>query len=508
MTFEDNHFDAISMATSDPCHFALLGGIKLRHYQETVALEVARSVEKSLGLSFVVMFPRQSGKNELQAQLEAYFLMRYSFIGGELVKISPTWKPQSQNALRRLERVLSKHPLVHKLWQKEQGYIFRVGAARQIFLSGAPEANIVGATASVLLQVDEAQDVAIDKFDKDINPMAASTNATRVFWGTAWSEETLLARELYSARHIEELDGQQRCFVISADEVSREVPAYGEFVRQQIERLGRDHPMVRTQYFSEMMEHAGGLFNEGRLALMKGQHLSEHAPQPGGRYALLLDVAGEDAGLSAGSGLSHPGRDATALTVVAIYPFENTAWGGGQVGYRVVARKAWVGVSHSRLFDELLVLARHWRAIKLVVDATGVGAGIANFLERALPGRVIAFQFTASSKSRLGWDFLALIDSGRYQEHSDSNNEQQQFFKEARACKYSVSPGPERRLQWQVPPGTRDQHGQELHDDWLMSAALCSALEDEFPGGGSPTRIVRAQDPLKLIDREDRRMDW
>lgn len=48
-----------------------------------------------------------------------------------------------------------------------------------------------------------------------------------------------------------------------------------------------------------MMEQAGGFFNEGRLALMKGTHLSEHAPLPGGRYALLLDVAGEDAGLSA-----------------------------------------------------------------------------------------------------------------------------------------------------------------------------------------------------------------
>ena len=508
MSLDELDLETLSEILKDPIQFALMGGIELRQYQKNVAIEVARSVENSRGLSFVVMFPRQSGKNELQAQLEAYFLMRYCFIGGELVKISPTWKPQSQNALRRLERVLSKHPLLNRQWAKEQGYIFRIGAARQIFLSGAPEANIVGATASVLLQVDEAQDVAIDKFDKDINPMAASTNATRVFWGTAWSEETLLARELYSAKQIEALDGQQRCFVISADEVAQEVPAYGEFVRQQIERLGRDHPMVRTQYFSEMMEQAGGLFNEGRLALMKGGHISEYTPLPGGRYALLLDVAGEDSGLSAGSGLSHPGRDATALTVVAVYPFENSAWGGGQVCYRVVARKAWVGVSHSRLFDELLALARHWRAIKLVVDATGVGAGIANFLERALPGRVIAFQFTASSKSRLGWDFLALIDSGRYQEHSDTSNEQQQFFNEARTCKYAVSSGPDRRLQWSVPPGTRDSHGHEVHDDWLMSAALCSVLEDEFPGGGSPTRIVRAQDPLKLIDREGSSRDW
>jgi hypothetical protein len=55
-----------------------------------------------------------------------------------------------------------------------------------------------------------------------------------------------------------------------------------------------------------------------------------------------------------------------------------------------------------------------------------------------------------------------------------------------------------------VPPGTRDQHGRELHDDWLMSAALCSLLEGEITAGGSPTSIIRAQDPLAMIDRQMR----
>lgn len=502
-----NTFDtqeAIDRVMGDPGHFAAMGGIQLRSYQLEVAMQVYDSVKYARGLSFVVMFPRQSGKNELQAQLEAYFLLRYSRLGGEMVKISPTWKPQSQNALRRLERVLRRHPLLSGEWTREQGYIFRVGAARQIFLSGAPEANIVGATASLLLQVDEAQDVAIDKFDKDINPMAASSNATRIFWGTAWNETTLLARELNNAQRIQEMTGRRQCFVLNAEQVAAEVPAYGTFVKQQIERLGRDHPMVSTQFFSEMMPDAGGLFNEGRLALMRGVHCSETGPRAGGRYAFLLDVAGEDTGLTSSGEMQNPGRDATTLTIVAIHPLQNTPWGFSQVCYRVVSRRAWRGVAHSRLFEELLALARHWRAIKLVVDATGVGAGLANFLERALSGRVIAFQFNAASKSRLGWDFLALIDSGRFQEHADTMHEQEQFFNEARACKYTLSAGPERRLQWSVPPGTRDRHGKEIHDDWLMSAALVSLLEGEITSGGSPTGIIRAQDPLAVIDRQMR----
>ena len=334
--------------------------------------------------------------------------------------------------------------------------------------------------------------------------MAASSNATRIFWGTAWNETTLLARELDNARRVQELTGRRLCFVLNADQVAAEVPAYGAFVQQQIERLGRNHPMVSTQFYSEMLPDSGGLFNEGRLSLMKGEHFSENSPTAGRRYAFLLDVAGEDAGFTSGGEMQNPRRDATALTIVAIQALENTPLGVSQVCYRVVSRRAWKGVAHSRLFEELLALARHWRAIKLVVDATGVGAGLANFLEKALSGRVIPFLFNSASKSRLGWDFLALIDSGRFQEHADSTPEQEQFFREARACKYTLSSGPDRRLQWSVPPGTRDRQGQEIHDDWLMSAALVSLLEGEITAGGSPTSIIRAQDPLAMIDRQVR----
>lgn len=160
-------------------------GLTLRTYQQGVAEAVLQSILQGAGRSFVVIFPRQSGKNELQAQLETYLLTLFSETNAELVKVSPTWKPQSYNAMHRLERVLDSNVLVRTVWSKEQGYIYRVGSAHLYFFSGQPRSNIVGATASLLLEVDEAQDVLISKFDKEIAPMAASANATRVFWGTA-----------------------------------------------------------------------------------------------------------------------------------------------------------------------------------------------------------------------------------------------------------------------------------------------------------------------------------
>ena len=136
----------------------LASGIKLREYQVGAAVRIVDSILKGRGRSFVVMFPRQSGKNELQAQVEAYLLALLCQEDAEIVKVSPTWKPQSLNAMRRLERILERNLVTRGQWQKESGYIYRVGRARIFFLSGSPEANIVGATASTLLEVDEAQD--------------------------------------------------------------------------------------------------------------------------------------------------------------------------------------------------------------------------------------------------------------------------------------------------------------------------------------------------------------
>jgi len=130
------------------------GPLFLRRYQEEVARAVITSVLQRRGLSFVVLFPRQSGKNELQAQIEAYLLLSLSLSPAEMIKVSPTWRPQSLNAMRRLERVLSSNLLTREQWVKESGHTYRVGAARLTFLSAAASSHIVGATASQLLECE------------------------------------------------------------------------------------------------------------------------------------------------------------------------------------------------------------------------------------------------------------------------------------------------------------------------------------------------------------------
>jgi len=486
-------------------------GLKLRHYQEEAARAIVNSVVHHKGLNFVVIFPRQSGKNELQAQVQAYLLTLLSGERNEIVQISPTWKPQTENAMRRLEEVLSSNLLVRDRWQKHFGHIYQVGKAKVVFLSGSPTTNIVGATASALLSVDEAQDIQIEKFDKEISPMVASTNATMVFWGTAWTSRTLLAREMRAALAAEARDGIRRVFHLSADQVIAEVPAYGKHVQQVIERLGRNHPMVRTQYYCEEIDAEGGLFTPERQALMQGVHPPQSLPKPGETYALLLDVAGADEAAQdlLGSGLANPGRDATALTIVAVEPGRPDDPAQNLPTYRVVNRRLWVGVSHTALFSQIRALAETWQIAHLVVDATGVGAGLTAFLDRALPGKVNPFIFSATTKSQLGWGFLGVVDSGRFRDYAcpDGGLGEQarlarMFYREASFCQYTVSPGPDKHLKWSVPDGTRDpSDGELVHDDLLISASLCAELDKENWPINLPGLMIPGQDPLKEIDR-------
>lgn len=500
---------ALKALLGDVQRFArVAGGRTLRSYQQAVAQAVLDSVFACAGRSIVVVFPRQSGKNELQAQLEAYLLLLFSPFAVEMVKVSPTWKPQTLNAMRRLERVLDRNLLTQGRYVKESGHIYRLGKARLIFLSGSPTANVLGVTASLLLTCDEAQDIQIEKWDREFAPMAASTNATRLFCGTAWTAETLLGRELRAARQAEAQDGIRRAFVLTAEQVAREVPRYGEHVAEQVARLGRHHPLVRTQYFSEEIEAQSSFFTPERLQLMRGEHPAEGQPNGADDYAFCLDVGGADRALlgaepgildaPAGESGSH---DSSALTIFRLDPASLFDPLIGAPTYRVVNRQVWTGVRQADLYARLLALVEAWSPRYFVIDAGGLGAALAEFLARRLGRLVMPFVFTAQSKSRLGWDFLALVESGRYKEYQTQDESlcrwQEWFFRQAQGCQMEIVPGPDRRLQWGVPQGRRDPlTHQPLHDDLLISAALCAVLEDQA-AGEARSSVIKAVDPLE-----------
>src|SRR5215207_1893295 len=453
----------------------LLPTHRLRGYQLAPARAIAESITRALGCQFAVVFSRQAGKDEMLAQLTSWLLMRYQAAGGSIVLAAPTLG-QANVSRDRLVARLRNSPLSVGGVSQREGYIVEVGQAAARFLSARESANPRGQTASLLLVANEAQDVDPAIWDARFDPMAASTNATTVFMGTVWDRNGLLHRQMEHLAALQAADGRQRVFLVPWRIVANELPAYGRRVEERIAQFGAQHPYIRTEYELEVLDGEGGLFPPQRIAQLQGDHPRRHRAEPGKRYAGLLDVAGEEEEGSGPEAFDNANRrDSTALTIVEVL----AETGGRDLPlYRVVDRMAWTGTKHVALHDQLVDLARNvWKLSALVVDATGVGAGLASFLADQLargPRRVIVgpFVFTGSSKSQLGWDFIGLIDGGRFKEYVDDGSDITRIYRhQPAACAYEVLPGPGKLLRWSVPTSRG-------HDDLLISTALTARLDE------------------------------
>ena len=96
--------------------------------------------------------------------------------------------------------------------------------------------------------------------------MAATTNATIVFYGTAWHDTTLLERAKQRPLELERRDGIRRHFEYDWEVVARYNPAYLRYVEAERQRLGEQHPLFLTQYCLKPIAGGGRLLTPGQLA--------------------------------------------------------------------------------------------------------------------------------------------------------------------------------------------------------------------------------------------------
>ena len=438
---------------------------KLRSYQVEIGRAVLDSVLNRRGHTFSVELARQGGKNELSAQIQVLLLTLFMGRGGNMIKAAPTFLPQVLISMARLKERLNDAGFAG-LWQPELGHMVRLGNALQIFLSSEPSANVVGATAHMLLEVDEAQDVDKEKYYKEFRPMGASTNVTTVLYGTPWDEASLLEEVKASNLELERQDGVKRHFRFSWEEVARHNPLYQRYVDVERERLGQDHPMFRTQYLLMPLPGQSGLFSPQQRAQLQGIHQRRHCPAPGRIYVAGIDVAG---GTQEGEPTAlNGGRQRHDSTVVTIGELDFSTCDGIHRDpiVRVVEHCCWTGVPHHDLYPRLVdILKNVWDCRRVVVDATGLGEGVASFLERAL-GRnwVEAFRFTAQSKSKLGYQLMAAVNSGRLKMYApDGSQEFQEFWHQMERARAQYRPN--QTINFYVDPA-------QGHDDFLSSMAL------------------------------------
>jgi hypothetical protein len=435
------------------------------------------------------MMARQMGKNQLSAVLEAYLL--FCMQQGSIIKAAPTYKPQIINSQLRLLSMCEAPLLNERIW-KAFGYI--IGCApdssqlaeqagpRILFFSASPESHIVGATASLLLEIDEAQDVAIAKYDIELKPMASTTNATTVMYGTAWADDTLLARQRVHNLELQERDGVQRHFEFDWHTLAAINSHYKSFVEAEIARLGESTISIRTQYLLQPISGAGFLFNSLQRHLLQGNHSWEDEPAEDfdGLYVAGLDVGGEER-TKPGAVPKRSTRDSTVLTVARVSYNELDL-----PCLEIVHHYWWTGMTHLAQYAAVSECVRLWNIQKLVVDKTGLGESLASLLLDLFGDeRILPYHFTRPSKSRLTYQLASQVSSGRirlYTSQEAPPEIAQECWKQLKLARYRV-PG-ESFLDMFVDP-------TEGHDDFLLSLALCGEAIRELAAPIIPAAIVR-----------------
>jgi len=454
---------------------------KLRPYQREVASAVLDSVFKGKGLTFSVEMARQGGKNELSAQLELLLLTLYMTQSQNLVKCAPTFKPQTVISMMRLKDRLNDAGF-SGIWTPELGYIIRLGNARAIFLSADESSNVVGNTAHILLEIDEAQDASKEKYTKEFKPMGATTNVTTVHYGTTWDDTTLLEEVKQTNLEMERRDGVKRHFRYAWEEIARYNPAYLAYVEGERNRLGENHPLFLTQYRLLPVRGGGGFLSHQQIAQLKGEHPRRQQAEPGKIYLAGIDIAGE-AETAGGEYLVTP-KPRQDSTVVTIGELDSSICDDIQKEplIRVVEHYRWTGQKHTDLYPRLVdILKNVWRCRRVAVDATGIGQPVSSFLRKALGPRVSAFTFTTQAKSTLGFNLLAAINSGRLKVYKgDGSEEAQEFWLEMERAKSQYRPS--QTMNFYVDPS-------QGHDDFLMSLALLVEAASHYQPRGARGRV-------------------
>lgn len=458
--------------------------LPLRAYQREAGRAIVRSVVQGLGRTITVEIARQGGKNELSAQIELLLLARAGGRHAEAVKTAPTFHPQLRVSMRRLWMQIVRSRV--KIAAREEGAAIHFGSARIIFLSADPSANVVGHTASLLLEVDEAQDVDIDKFDREFRPMAATANATTVLYGTPWHDTSLLERAVQANLEAERRDGERRHFAYDWRAVAAYNDSYRAFVEHERARLGETHPAYLTQYCLKTISGGGRMFTAVQRAQMTGWHDRQSQPTPGETYVAGLDLGGGDAAAGGETNVAADGfittwggtadrgagdrgaarpHDSTVLTIGRlVFPDAGAAVREPRVD--IVEHYAWTGDPHERLIPQIIdVLRDVWRVQRVAVDATGLGETASRLIAQALgQSRVDAVKFTAEAKSALGFGMIAAVNGGRLKAYrGDGSRESAEFHRQCELARATYRAN--QTMSWHVVES-------DGHDDYLASAAL------------------------------------
>lgn len=424
----------------------------LRGPQAEMIKKTEAHVSRHDGNIMTIKSARQTGKNEISAILHRRHLLRrqHNPFYQCWIRTAPTHKPQVVNSKKRLREHLNlstsniiRHPLfAREKLSKEEGYIWRLGNAAVEFLSSGPHSNVVGATASTCLDMDEAHKIDKDKFDEDFAPFTADTNAGTLLWGVGGNGMDTLQWYIDSNKDNKK-DHLNLCYPC---DIWMEIhPPYRAHVESRVNVLGWDHPIIMTQYRLLSIAARGRFINAKQaMSLLSGQHHRCRAPRHGRRYQMTVDVAAGNEEFNPDNLLEGFEDVDTDSSAIIIYEVTDEMSLNGIFPIVNIMDIIWltgtdIGVDEE-VVDDAIEL---WNPDKVTIDGVGVGRQLSeNMVKKYGPSMVKMYIASDTDVSEDCFGTLARLNSDSIKMFlNDDSPEWRQFEKQLTHTQYQAQKG-------------------------------------------------------------------
>jgi len=424
----------------------------LRGPQTEIIRKIEAHIHNHDGNIMTIKSARQTGKNEVSAILHRRHLLRrqHSPFYQCWIRTAPTHKPQVVNSKKRLREHLNlsasniiRHPLfARERLSKEEGYIWRLGNAAVEFLSSGPHSNVVGATASTCLDMDEAHKIDKDKFDEDFAPFTADTNAGTLLWGVGGNGMDTLQWYIDS-NHDQKKDHLNLCFPC---DVWMEIhPPYAAHVEGRVNVLGWDHPIIMTQYRLLSIAARGRFINPKQaMGLFKSKHHRCKSPRHGRRYQMTVDVAAGNEEFNPDNLLEGFEDVDTDSSSVIIYETTDEMSQNGIFPIVNIVDVIWLTGTDIGIDEDVVESAiKLWNPEKVAIDGVGVGRQLAENMTRKFgPSMIKMYIASDTDVSEDCFGTLARLNADSIKMFmNDDSPEWREFEKQVTHTQYQAQKG-------------------------------------------------------------------
>lgn len=395
-------------------------------YQSQFMRRVTQSVVDNDGEELTALFSRQSGKTDsiaclcgglavilpFMARLPQYrFDTRIQrFKNGILIGIFAPILDQAQTTFDRLrgrlgcdeaEAIFAIPDLGVRMDTNNGNCVGFSNGSSIICMSASEQSHIESKTFHLII-IEECQEVSNSKIRKSIHPMGASTNASMVKIGTAYTSRNDFYDGIQRNKRKLNETGIKNHFEYDYTIAQKYNPLYAKYIEKEMYRLGFDSDEFRMSYRLHWILERGMFMSPDQLERL-GVDYNDKAYDIVEMRRNSHQVAGLDIAKAS---------DSTVLTVMEV-DYNNVS-PEGFLYKRVLNWLEIFGDDHESQFYQIKDFLGNYNVEKMCVDCTGMGDPVADRLTAALPNiNVIPYSFNRSSKSDLYKYLLNDLSGGR-----------------------------------------------------------------------------------------------